>query len=224
MTKTIVAGGTIDKVYDMYTETMNFEHLASVEGDKHIEAAAAAQMVKNRKFPLHTYTIEFLMALDSLDMEDSHRLEIVEACHATDHKQIVVTHGTGTMVETAQVVSEKKSDKTVVLTGAMRPYSVAGSDASDNFWLAQYASELMPSGVYIAMSGLVLPADNARKNLDKMCFEPLDPTDPRIGFAVAKSGIGRVLQFAREQATGRPSPSRIAHVGQGSAVYETMAA
>jgi L-asparaginase len=56
--------------------------------------------------------------------------------------------------------------KTVVLFGAMIPYSIGGSDALFNFGAAMIAVQTLPPGVYIAMNGQAFPWDNVQKLKD----------------------------------------------------------
>ena len=96
------------------------------------------------------------------------------------------------MVETAQVLGEVSLDKTIVLTGAMVPYTVFGSDALFNLGCGVSAVQLLPAGVYIAMNGRVFTWDGVQKdrrrgvfvekaspavsvNLGSMCPNWLDP-------------------------------------------------
>ena len=65
--------------------------------------------------------VETLMMIDSLDMTENDRARIVKRCIECAEREIVVTHGTDTMVETAQALARGITDKTIVLTGAMIP-------------------------------------------------------------------------------------------------------
>jgi L-asparaginase len=78
------------------------------------------------------------------------------------------------MALTARVLGEAALDKTVVLTGAMIPYAVMGSDSLFNLGFAVAAAELLAPGVYIAMNGQVFPWHNVRKNTATGVFEPLE--------------------------------------------------
>ena len=62
---------------------------------------------------------------------------------------------------------------TIVLVGAMIPYSVRDSDAFFNLGFALAAVQLAPGGVYIAMNGELFDWDNVRKNYEEGCFESL---------------------------------------------------
>ena len=84
---------------------------------------------------------------------DADRARIVEHCRRADEAQIVITHGTDTMVETASAIAEAVSGKTVVLTGAMIPYAFGSSDGLFNLGSALSFVQVLPPGVYIAMNG-----------------------------------------------------------------------
>ncbi len=89
--------------------------------------------------------------------------------------QIIITHGTDTMVQTARLLGEAQLDKTIVLTGAMIPYSVFNSDALFNLGCSVSAVQLLPAGVYIVMNGRVFPWDNVQKDRQQGVFETIDP-------------------------------------------------
>lgn len=159
--KILVTGGTFDKTYNPLTEKLEYTetHLASMLKFGRIEIAVS---------------FETLMLKDSLFMEEADRDVIAEACVAATEDRIVITHGTGTMVETAKVISEKVQNKTIVLTGAMIPYSVFGSDSLFNIGNAIAFVQTLPHGVYIAMNGRYFQWDNVRKNVDLGIFEEVN--------------------------------------------------
>jgi L-asparaginase len=119
------------------------------------------------------FSFEQLMLKDSLFMEDADRVVIAKACASTKEDRIIVTHGTGTMVETAKVISELVQNKTVVLTGAMIPYTVFGSDSLFNIGNAIAFVQTLPHGVYIAMNGQYFNWNNVHKNTELGRFEEL---------------------------------------------------
>ncbi|MCF0234155.1 MAG: asparaginase, partial [Thermoguttaceae bacterium] len=96
---------------------------------------------------------------------------IADECKKTSEKQIVVIHGTDTMVETAAVVAGSCTGKTVVLTGAMVPIEFGNSDAFFNFGFALSAAKTLQAGVYVAMNGNVFAWDNVRKDRVRGVFE-----------------------------------------------------
>jgi len=156
----IATGGTLDKRYDPLTGGLVF-------GETHLHEVVARARIAG------AVEIDAPMLIDSLDMRDEHRLAILEACRACAERRIVVVHGTDTMVETARVIGEAGLDKTVVLTGAMVPYDVEGSDALFNLGFAIGCANALPHGTWVAMNAVAFPWHNVRKNREKGAFEPL---------------------------------------------------
>lgn len=111
--------------------------------------------------------IEPVLMKDSLEIDAADRARIADAIAAAPETALVVTHGTSTMGETARFLAaraERFAAKTVVLTGAMRPFSLAASDASFNLGGAVIAAQTLPAGVWGVMNGRVFPAATLRKN------------------------------------------------------------
>jgi len=154
----IVAGGTFDKTYDEINGRLSF-------GTTHLP-----EMLRLGRSRVET-TIETLMMIDSLDMTDADRARIAHSCAHCPETRIVITHGTDTMVETARVVAQAVSGKTVVLTGAMVPYAFGSSDGLFNLGSALSLAEVLPPGVYIAMNGQHFAWDRVRKNRETGVFE-----------------------------------------------------
>uniref|UniRef100_A0A7C4YSB0 Asparaginase n=1 Tax=candidate division WOR-3 bacterium TaxID=2052148 RepID=A0A7C4YSB0_UNCW3 len=155
-----VTGGTFDKEYNELTGSLYFK-------ETHIH-----QMLElgRCKVPVEIRT---LMMIDSLDMKDEDREIIALNCLKVEEKRIIITHGTDTMVETAKVIAEKVKDKTIVLTGAMVPYTFGSSDGLFNLGSAIAFVQVLPPGVYIAMNGKCFTYDNVRKNKKTGIFEEI---------------------------------------------------
>lgn len=159
----ITTGGTIDKIYAPTTGELTFDTTTHVP-----------EMLEQGRISLDQLTIEELMLVDSLEMTDEQRQMIVESSKRAQEQAIVITHGTDTMVETARKIKESlrrnMGEKTIVLTGAMVPFTIRGSDALLNLGSAlSYANSLQP-GVYVAMNGNYFDADNVVKNRDLGIF------------------------------------------------------
>ena len=107
-------------------------------------------------------------------MTDEDRDLIAKACGMAPERQLVLIHGTDTMVETAQRLGKAGLDKTIVFTGAMVPYAMHGSDAEFNLGFALAAVQCLPAGVYVAMNGQVWRWDRVRKNRTLGIFETAD--------------------------------------------------
>src|SRR5204862_6578000 len=87
--------------------------------------------------------------------------------------QIVVTHGTATIVETAAALAAGVSGKTIVRTGAMIPYVFSSSDGLFNLGSALSFAQVLPPGVYVAMNGQYFRWNEVRKNRESGVFERL---------------------------------------------------
>src|SRR5689334_17776763 len=111
----LVTGGTFDKEYNELT------------GELFFKSTHAGDMLRLGRCLLDV-EIETLMMIDSLQMTQSDRRLILDRCRAVPENRIVITHGTDTMPETAAVLGPALTGKTVVLTGAMIPYTFGSSD------------------------------------------------------------------------------------------------
>jgi L-asparaginase len=153
----LTTGGTIDKVY--------FDARSTYEvGPPNIE------IVLGELDLAIDYSVRSLLKKDSLELTDDDRAIILQAVEQTDEEQILITHGTDTMVETARFLAGVR-DKTIVLTGALTPALFKTTDALFNIGCALAAVQTLPAGVYIAMNGAIFPHDRVRKNLRKNKFE-----------------------------------------------------
>lgn len=154
----IITGGTFDKHYDEIRGNLTFKdtHLPEI-----LKIARCAVPI----------VVELNQLIDSLDMQNANRERVRESCRNAPEEHIVITHGTDTMVETAGVLGAAKLEKTIVLTGAMVPYVFSNSDAVFNLGCAVTAVQILPRGVYIAMSGRVFSWDDVQKNKEQGIFE-----------------------------------------------------
>lgn len=156
----LVTGGTFDKEYDMINGKLYFNDTNVVEI---LERGRNTTKVSTRT----------LMMVDSLEMTDEDRELIVSQCQKCDEDKIIITHGTDTMCETAMLIKNAAIDKTIVLTGAMIPYTFGSSDGLYNMGSAMAFVQTLPNGVYIAMNGRFFHADNVVKNRKTGYFEPI---------------------------------------------------
>lgn len=157
----IATGGTFDKDYD--TKTGEFVFLKT-----HLQEILESANCE------HPFEVETLMMMDSLHMNMEDREKILKACQDSEHDQIIITHGTDTMAETAEVLADGLEGKTVVLTGAMRPYRFGFSDAVFNLGAALGFVQSLQPGVYVAMNGKLFNAKNVRKNRNEGRFEAIN--------------------------------------------------
>lgn len=154
----LVTGGTFDKEYNELKGSLAFNRT-------HVE-----DMLQRGRCRLDV-VVDVLMMVDSLDMSDADRARIVQACRQCDEPRVVITHGTDTMVETAQAIAAGVPHKTVVLTGAMVPYAFGSSDGLFNLGSALSFVQALPPGVYVAMNGRVFSWNDVHKNREQGVFE-----------------------------------------------------
>lgn len=159
--KIFVTGGTFDKEYNDLNGQLFFK-------DTHLPEIL--ELGRSRI----DIDIETLMMIDSLDMTQDDREKIAQNCLEASENNIVVTHGTDTMVETAKVLAQKIKGKTIVMTGAMVPYVFRSSDGLFNLGATLAFAQTLPAGVYIAMNGKYFNFDNVRKNKKIGEFEELN--------------------------------------------------
>ena len=153
-----ITGGTFDKEYNELNGKLFFKHTHLPEMLKLGRCSVDVQ-------------VETLMMMDSLEMKDEHRKLIVSHCGQAKENRLIITHGTDTMVETAEYLASAITDKTIVLTGAMVPYKFGSSDGLFNLGSALAFVQTLPAGVYVAMNGKYFAAGHVRKNRDTGLFE-----------------------------------------------------
>ena len=156
----IVTGGTIDKIHDPSTEGLAF----AADGSTHIP-----EILSHGRCDFSH--VQKIMLKDSLDFDDADRDAIVAAIQAAPEQALVVTHGTGTMGQSARWIAERVTGKTIVLTGAMRPHSLSFSDGPFNVGGAIIAAQTLPEGVYGVMNGRVFEAADLNKNAQHGRFD-----------------------------------------------------
>ena len=157
----LVTGGTFDKDYDELTGRLFFK-------ETHVP-----EMLRRGRCLLDV-TMETVMMIDSLDLDDRGRRQIVARARDCAETAVVITHGTDTMVETGHALAAADlANKTVVLTGAMVPYAFGSSDGLFNLGSALSFVQVLPAGVYVAMNGQHFRWDCVRKNRASGCFEAI---------------------------------------------------
>lgn len=158
-----VTGGTFDKEYNFINGELYFK-------DTHLK-----EMFERGRSTLDI-DVKTLMMIDSLEMTEEDRQIILHNCKKTTQSRIIVTHGTDTMVSTAQLLANAElEEKTIVLTGAMVPYAFGtSSDGFFNLGAALAFVQALPRGVYISMNGRYYHWDNVKKNRQTGYFESLN--------------------------------------------------
>ena len=156
----LVTGGTFDKEYDL------------INGKLYFNDTNVNEILERGRNTTEVH-VRTLMMVDSLEMTDEDRDLIVSQCIKCDKDKIIITHGTDTMVQTALQIQKENIDKTIVLTGAMIPYTFGSSDGLYNMGSAMAFVQTLPVGVYIAMNGRYFKAAEVQKNRKTGYFESI---------------------------------------------------
>jgi L-asparaginase len=155
----ISTGGTIEKTYD---------ELGGVLSNK----LSVLDMLL-ATLELRGVTIDRvpLMNKDSLDMSESDHDLIADTAEliSRNHDGVVIVHGTDRLAKTGDRIHERLEQKggarkAIVLTGAMRPYEMRRTDATQNVTEALVAVQLLAPGVYVAMHNRVLQFPGVAKD------------------------------------------------------------
>ena len=158
--KIFTTGGTFDKIY------------FDAKSEFHIGDTIIGALLEEANVDFD-YDIEALLKKDSLEMDEIDRELIRTSVGNVYNQRILITHGTDTMVETAQALLGIE-DKTIVLFGAMQPARMRYSDAMYNLGVASAAVQLLPAGVYLAMNGKIFDPGKVTKNRALNRFELTD--------------------------------------------------
>lgn len=140
----IQTGGTIDKDYPRSSKGWAFEF-----------GEPATWRLLEKLGPQFAYEIITAFQKDSLEIREADRKVLAELINERGESRVVVTHGTDTIEETAVFLRKHCPQKTIVLTGAMRPERFSNSDAPLNLGMAIATVQLATSGVYICLHGQV---------------------------------------------------------------------
>ena len=155
-------GGTIDKVY--FDDASEFQ--------------VGHPIIENLLHKMNvgfTFRVDQLMRVDSLNMTAKDREYIRQKVFGTNSPHILITHGTDTMTDTAQYLSDIEG-KTIIMTGSLAPARFAMTDTMFNVGMAVAAVQAMPHGVYISMNGTIFPAKSVIKNRNMNRFERTELT------------------------------------------------
>jgi L-asparaginase len=143
----IAAGGTIDAAeYNFETgSVISFAKSAALDVFEKVMPDAVSRNIQ----------LSSPFQKDSDVMTDQDRQEILKICRSSSCNRIIITHGSGTIIDTGRLLADNLKDKTIVLTGSL-PYSHDPVYAAFNLGNAVTACQLLQPGVYIATSGEVV--------------------------------------------------------------------
>lgn len=123
--------------------------------------------------PHFNFSLEDVCEKDSRDISEADRQKLLKLIIETPSRNVLTTHGTFTMSQTASYLNDHGlKDKVVILTGSMIPLvGFSASDAGFNLGYAISAFNYLEPGVYLAMNGEIFKAGEADKNIEELRFE-----------------------------------------------------
>ena len=157
----INTGGTFNKEYNLLKGSLDVKD----------DATSLEKILK------WTHNIDFeiknILAMDSLDIKDMHREEMLMSINKTENENIILIHGTDTMSETAKYLDARIKNKKIIITGAMIPMSIDVNEAVMNFSASfGFLNGNVQNGVYISIHGLVDHHKKIYKNKEQGKFLP----------------------------------------------------
>jgi L-asparaginase len=151
----ICTGGSIDAGIDYDNGKIAYSAHAESNIKKYLEKYIKPE------FEIHETTV---CMRDSNDIDDKIRAKILGAIQKSKCENIIVTHGTDTLPQTARFLDTHVGSKRVILVGAFKPLIFSPSDAAFNLGFAISAFERIESGVYVAMNARLFNANAVEKD------------------------------------------------------------
>ncbi|WP_243612633.1 asparaginase [Shimia aestuarii] len=139
------------------------------------------------------------------------RIAATIADHYAAYDAFLVTHGTDTLAYTAAALcfALEGLGKPVILTGAMLPLTVEGSDGGQNLLDAIVAAHGAPAGVWVQFAGRLLHGARVRKShsraLDAFAADPSDIAPRRLGDTLLRHTTGPAKTAFLSVAPGVPT-------------------
>ncbi|MDR0975797.1 MAG: asparaginase [Christensenellaceae bacterium] len=169
----IITGGTIDSEWtpsgaDTFFVGDECHTLVQPRHHSHIRK----YILRNIR-PTFEIVESVVSMVDSNNMTDEIRADIIAEIEKSDCENFIVSHGTDTLIATAKMVKNhfKNTTKKIVFLGAFVPL-VSGepTDAPFNLGYAVSKFDCLAGGVYIAMNAQIFDPENCAKNFETKVF------------------------------------------------------
>jgi len=139
----IDTGGTFGKIYN------------PLNGELEVDTTSKAPREIAQRW-LCEFEIVSIIGKDSLHIDDNDRMLLLATINLTKYRKIIIIHGTDTMDITAKYLADASLENSIILTGAMVPYSIDPIEATANLASSYgYITSTDEHGVYISMNGVV---------------------------------------------------------------------
>lgn len=150
----INTGGTFNKIYEPISG-----RLIVAQNNHTLDTILKTAYIEN-------ISVEGLLFKDSLDITSEDRNLLQAFIEKAEYTQIIIVHGTDTMDITADFLAQTIKNKTIILTGAMIPFSINCIEATANLMLAIgfLQSKSLAKDIFISMHGAVKHYTTLLKN------------------------------------------------------------
>ena len=153
-------GGTFNKVYDELTGK-----LIVPKNNNAIKIILSKSKISDIK-------IKGMIYKDSLDINNKDKKELKKYIEKSNYDKIIIVHGTDTINKTASYLSKYIKNKRIILTGAMKPFSIEQIEATSNLMSAfGFLLHSNKNNIYICMHGLIKKYNKIKKNKELGIFE-----------------------------------------------------
>jgi len=159
MIEIINTGGTFNKRYNPI----------SGELEVPFDFFALEEILKKSLFQ-KDIKITQIISKDSLEFTKKDRKLLLKTIQNSKSNKIIVIHGTDTMKKSAEFVDKFVKNKTIIFTGAMKPYEIEKIEAISNLMSAYGFIQNSKNGVYISMHGIIKEWSKIEKNYKKGIF------------------------------------------------------
>jgi len=160
----LITGGTIGSEWSPSEDTAVVMAMDSV-----------SEYIRNFIRPDFNIRQNIITMKDSRAITDDTRRDILAAINQSDCKNIVITHGTYTMVDTARFLQDNLpniGDKKIILIGSFYPLKgYSPSDAPFNIGFAFGALLGAKPGIYIAMNSQLFKPSRVHKDIKNAMFK-----------------------------------------------------
>jgi len=153
------SGGTFNKRYNKRNGELEVPY----------DSQAVESILKYVDAP---YDMAGVIFKDSLEMDINDRKMLASIIMESKDDKFLIVHGTDTMKETAEFLSEIFEDRKIILTGAMKPFEIDKIESTLNLGLSMgFLEACEKDGIYICMNGYIQLWDKIEKNTQQGRFE-----------------------------------------------------
>jgi len=156
----INTGGTFNKRYNPLSGELEVPN----------DYKAVEEILEKSLFVNQDIKLTQIISKDSLEFTKEDRELLLETIQNSKSDKIIIIHGTDTMNKSAKFIAKKVKSKSIIFTGAMKPFEIEKIEAVTNLMLGLGFIQNSKKGIYISIHGIIKKYDKIRKNYKKGIF------------------------------------------------------